>query len=83
MGKHFRETRSRILRPGLDRLIWYGPYRLDGPVSHQLIVQVQEVKNNETEEIEMNEISSKSLNISVSDPEGRYPRTIELFGLWI
>ena len=30
----------------------------------------------ETEEIEMNEISSKSLDISISDPEGTYPRTV-------
>ena len=45
---------------------------------YQAIVQVQEVKNNETEEIEMNEINSKSLDISVSDPEGMYPRTDSL-----
>ena len=45
---------------------------------YQAIVQVQEVKNNETEEIEMNEINTKSLDISVSDPEGMYPRNDRL-----
>ena len=66
MGKHFkRKTRPKIWARGR-------------PVSseYKSIVQVQEVRNIETEEIEMNEISSKSLDISISDPEGTYPRTV-------
>ena len=45
-----------------------------GSPEYQAMVQVQEVKHNDTEEIEMNEINSKSLDISVSDPEGMYPQ---------
>ena len=65
MGKHFkRKTRPKIWARGR-------------PVSseYKSIVQVQEVRNIETEEIEMNEISSKSLDISISDPEGKYPQS--------
>ena len=65
MGKYLQEKNKAGLSRRTSELV---------RSSVKNIVQVQEVKNIETEEIEMNEISSKSLDISISDPEGTYPR---------